>query len=105
MKRIMILVAAISVLVGWIAGGSRQTVQAREASGGQMAGEWRMHSDPTPRRTWLYNVKTGKVYRVLGECAPREKLGAEGCLSPLPVLSNTEAALRDSGLGLLPKSR
>ena len=114
MRQITVLVGAVCLLAGWMAGGSRQAVQAQETPGGQFArgvlgeGEWRMHSDPVTnmhRGTWLYNVKTGKVYRVLATCGADGKLGADGCLSPLPVLSSIEARIRDTGLGLLPKSR
>lgn len=35
--------------------------------------------------TWLYNTKTGKVYRVLERCAGDE--GTAGCLFAVPVFS------------------
>ena len=50
--------------------------------------EWRMRSessstDASPS-TWIYNSKTGKVYRVFEKCGTGTD-GANGCLSALPV--------------------
>ena len=87
--RITVLLGAVCLLMGWIAGGSKQVVKAQETTGGQFAGEllegseWRMHSPGTTVHTWLYNAKTGKVYKVFSTCGE----DSEGCLLAVPVLS------------------
>ena len=88
--RITVLLGTVWLLMGWIvAGGSQQVVKAQETPGEQSARElldegyeWRMHSSATTARTWLYNAKTGKVYRVTFDC---DKDAPFGCLVPLPV--------------------
>ena len=89
--RITVLLGAVCLLMGWIvADGSKQVVRAQETTGEQSArellegDEWRMHSAHVSR-TWLYNAKTGKVYRVESQCA--EDIGKSGCLMALPVFS------------------
>ncbi len=52
--------------------------------------EWKMHSSQSSSnllgQTWLYNTKTGKVYRVFERCGPEDDdQGHNGCLSSLPV--------------------
>ena len=61
-------------------------------SGGSAAGGQSLSSGSTGSvgrsvigATWLYNTKTGKVYRVLERCAGDE--GASGCLFAVPVFS------------------
>ena len=102
--RITVLLGAACLLMGWIvAGGSEQVVKAQETTGEQAARElleegyeWRMHSSVTAARTWLYNAKTGKVYRVSFDCG---KEAPFGCLVPLPVTNE------DPLIEFLPDSR
>ena len=89
--RITVFLGAVCLLMGWIAGGSKQVVKAQETTGGQFArellegSEWRMLSGDFVNHTWLYNAKTGKVYRVLSKCGGDS--GQNGCLTALPVFS------------------
>lgn len=61
--------------------------------------EWVMHSNPVGgassqvSQTWLYNTKTGKVYRVFERCGPAgDDQGRNGCLSALPVWTGDRIA-------------
>ena len=53
--------------------------------------EWVMHSNNASGtgqlgETWLYNTKTGKVYRLFEQCGPEgNEDGQAGCLIALPV--------------------
>ena len=114
--RITVLLGAVCLLMGWmVAGGSKQVVKAQETTGEQSARElleegyeWRMHSSPTTnayRSTWLYNAKTGKVYRVNPSCGPEGGIGGIGCLTPLPVMTMDKGRAPGSGSVFLPNPR
>ena len=47
-------------------------------------GVWSMETSKTTTTAWLYNRKTGKVYRVLKSC--QNKGEPNGCLVPIPVI-------------------
>ena len=60
--------------------------------------EWVMHSNNASGtgqlgQTWLYNTKTGKVYRLFEECGSKgNEYGQGGCLSALPVWTGDRLA-------------
>ena len=88
------LLGAVCLLIGWIAAsGFPPTVSAQEPPG-----DWRISQARVPsQRTWLYNTKTGKVYRILAfECSAD---APNGCLIPIPV------AAPKSSLEYLPTAR
>lgn len=106
------LTALALLLAGWLAGGTSNVVEAQSLDALEDAPperyEWRMFSgnvagtggsgnganqfavgrvgDSVYAKTWLYNAKTGKVYRVWERCGGDN--GGNGCLSAVPVFSS-----------------
>lgn len=74
-----VLLGAACLLTGWIAAsGFPPTASAQEPTG-----DWRISQASVPsQRTWIYNTKTGKVYRVQTSCGAD---APNGCLIPVPV--------------------
>ena len=107
-------IAVVLLVAGWWAGGASNVVEAQSQDALEAAllqgYEWRMFggnvagtggsgggSDtyagstgsvglPVNGATWLYNTKTGKVYRVWERCN-EEDGGGSGCLVAAPVFS------------------
>ena len=131
----VVLMAAILLVAGWLAGGSGNVVEAQTGDplldlfGENLLDgyEWRMFSenvagtggsggagaggeslsggyrgsvgDAVRATTWLYNAKSGKVYRVYTKCGGDE--GTHGCLFAMPVFSGDPAGpvLAEPGYG------
>lgn len=94
--RITIFATAVALLAaGWLAGGANSVVEA-QSDNPFVGQDWRMFSQNVggagqsivgrPGLAWLYNMRTGKVYRLYRECGDDPE-GASGCLVSLPVFS------------------
>lgn len=109
---LLAVTAATLLILGWLAGGASNVVEAQSQSEIEAAllqgYEWRMFGgnvagtggsgggggselltgsrgatgNPVIGATWLYNTKTGKVYRVWNRCGDDDP---NGCLTALPV--------------------
>ena len=98
---------AVALLIaGWLAGGAGNVAEAQNQDTG---GEWRMFGsnvagtggsggsgegllrgqvgDPVFGRTWLYNTRTGKVYRIYSGACGNTADGQNGCMTSIPVWS------------------
>ena len=106
---------AVTLLVaGWLAGGAGNVAEAQEQV---VTEEWKMFSNnvagtggsggganefasggtgnPVIGTTWLYNTKTGKVYRVWSGCGEGRNgySGDAGCLFAVQVYSGDRLGL------------
>lgn len=98
-----VLAAILLLLLGWLAGGSGNVVEAQSADpllewrmfGGNVAGTGGSGGSDSlggltgravTGATWLYNAKSGKVYRVWEKCNEDDG-GGSGCLIAAPVFS------------------
>lgn len=112
------LTALAFLLAGWLAGGTRNVVEAqsldrledallegyeRRMFSGNVAGTGGTGSgatefavgrvgDSVDAKTWLYNTKAGKVYRVWERCGGDN--GSNGCLWAVPVFRRDRLGIR-----------
>lgn len=82
--------AALALLSGYewrMFGGNVAGTGGSGGSGGSdtLTGSTGSTGNAVKGATWLYNTKTGKVYRVFERCAGDE--GSSGCLFAVPIFS------------------